>query len=121
MQRQRQQAEMSRRVISAKAIVWRPPRMSPSGQTRRFDDAPITSGLPLSTNIGGTDRHVSKVPTSDIPHAERLNKSRPSAALNSILSIGDQAVIKSRLWLPMMGSARGQCVLKTPASQDLSA
>ena len=31
----------------------------------------------------------------DIPHADRLNKSRPWAALNSILSIGDQAVIKS--------------------------
>ena len=40
-------------------------------------------------------RHVSKVPTGDIPHADRLNKSRPWAALNSILSIGDQAVIKA--------------------------
>jgi hypothetical protein len=36
-----------------------------------------------------------KVPTSDIPHADRLNKSRPWAALNSILSIGDQAAIKA--------------------------
>ena len=29
------------------------------------------------------------------PDADRLNKSRPWAALNSILSIGDQAVIKA--------------------------
>jgi hypothetical protein len=35
------------------------------------------------------------LPTSDIPHADRLNKSRPWPALNSILSIGDQAVIKA--------------------------
>jgi hypothetical protein len=35
------------------------------GQTRRFDDAPITSGLPVLTDIGGTGRHVSKVPLPD--------------------------------------------------------
>src|SRR3984885_3201579 len=32
---------------------------------RRFDDAPITSILPLSTDIGGTGRHVSKVPKNE--------------------------------------------------------
>jgi len=39
--------------------------MSLLGQSRRFDDAPITSGLPLLTDIGGTGRHVSKVPQTD--------------------------------------------------------
>jgi hypothetical protein len=46
-------------------------------------------------DIDGYRRDVGKVPTGDIPHADRLNKSRPWAALNSILSIGDQAVIKA--------------------------
>jgi hypothetical protein len=40
-------------------------------------------------------RHVRNVPTGDIPHADRLNKSRPWAALNSILSIEDQAATKA--------------------------
>jgi hypothetical protein len=34
--------------------------MSVRGQTRRFDDAPIASGLPLSTDIGDTGRHAYK-------------------------------------------------------------
>jgi hypothetical protein len=40
--------------------------MSEMGQSRHFDRAPRTSGLPRTTDIGGTGRHVSKVPTSDI-------------------------------------------------------
>jgi hypothetical protein len=35
------------------------------------------------------------VPTGDIRHADRLNKSRPWTAFNFILSIADQAVIKA--------------------------
>jgi hypothetical protein len=48
---------------------------------------------PSAADIDQGNGLVSFVPsTSDIPHAERLNKSRPWAALNSILSIGDQAI-----------------------------
>jgi hypothetical protein len=36
--------------------------MSELGQSRHFDRAPITSGLPLRTDIGSIGRHVSKVP-----------------------------------------------------------
>jgi hypothetical protein len=36
------------------------------GQSRRFDDAPITPVLALRTDIGGAGRHVSKVPETDI-------------------------------------------------------
>jgi hypothetical protein len=32
------------------------------GQSHRFDRAPITSALPLRTDIGSIGRHVSKVP-----------------------------------------------------------
>jgi hypothetical protein len=41
-------------------------RMSPSGQTRRFADAPITSGPPLLTDTGGSGRHVSKAPRAEV-------------------------------------------------------
>lgn len=40
--------------------------MSELGQKRHFDSAPVTSGLPLRTDIGGTGRHVAKVPEGDI-------------------------------------------------------
>jgi hypothetical protein len=35
------------------------------GQKRRFGSRPVTSGLPLSTDILGCRRHVSKVPQGD--------------------------------------------------------
>ena len=38
------------------------------GQTRRFDYAPVASGLTPSTDILGVGRHVSKVPTGDQVH-----------------------------------------------------
>jgi hypothetical protein len=41
-------------------------RCSNRGQSRRFDDAPITSGLPLYTDVASIGRHVSEVPDSDI-------------------------------------------------------
>jgi hypothetical protein len=51
---------------------------------------------PSAADINQGNGLVSFVPsTSDIPHAERLNKSRPWAALNSILSIGDHAAINA--------------------------
>ena len=36
--------------------------MSDMGQSRRFDRAPLTSGLPRLADILGVSRHVSKVP-----------------------------------------------------------
>jgi hypothetical protein len=36
--------------------------MSVGAHSRRFADAPITSGLPPLTDIGGIGRHVSNVP-----------------------------------------------------------
>jgi hypothetical protein len=41
--------------------------MSGLGQTRRFDRAPITSGLPRQADIFRDRRHVSRVPTPDLP------------------------------------------------------
>jgi hypothetical protein len=38
-----------------------PEMMSESGQTRRFELRPVTSGLPLSTDILRVRRHVSNV------------------------------------------------------------
>jgi hypothetical protein len=40
--------------------------MSAPGQTRHFDGAPTTSGLPLSTDILTLRQHVSNVPRADI-------------------------------------------------------
>jgi len=42
-------------------------RMSASGQSRRSDRAPFTSGLPRLADILGISRHVSNVPIGDIP------------------------------------------------------
>ena len=39
--------------------------MSELGQTRHFDGAPTTSGLPLSTDILTLRQHVSNVPEAD--------------------------------------------------------
>jgi len=47
-------------------IRWMLPRQSlPSGQTRHFDRATITSGLPLLADNFRAGRHVSKVPATD--------------------------------------------------------
>jgi hypothetical protein len=40
--------------------------MSEVGQTRRFDDAPITSVLPLLADLLGSIRHVSNVPLPEV-------------------------------------------------------
>ena len=39
--------------------------MSPSGQKRRFDRRPVTSGLPRLTDILGVRWHVSSVPKAE--------------------------------------------------------
>jgi hypothetical protein len=36
--------------------------MSETGQSRRLDDVPTTSGLPRSTDILGAGRYVANVP-----------------------------------------------------------
>jgi hypothetical protein len=71
------------------------------------------AALPMSallriTDSTQTSRHVSKVPTSDIPHADRLNKSRPWAALNSNSEYRGSGGHQSRLWLSTMGRTGGQ-------------
>ena len=40
--------------------------MSGSGQKRRFDPLPVTSGLPLKADNFRAGRHVSKVPAADV-------------------------------------------------------
>jgi hypothetical protein len=40
--------------------------MSVQGQSRRFDRAPLTSGLPPFADILKGIRHVSKVPSTDL-------------------------------------------------------
>ena len=47
--------------------------MSELGQTRRSDRAPVTSGLPLATDILSVRRHVLKVPA---PEVGALNQAR---------------------------------------------
>jgi hypothetical protein len=42
------------------------PPMSESGHSRHFDGLPMTSGLPLETDIVRASRHVSKVPIRDL-------------------------------------------------------
>jgi hypothetical protein len=44
-------------------------RMSAWGQSRRFDRAPLTSGLPRLADILRVIRHVSKVPKNEPAHA----------------------------------------------------
>jgi mannose-6-phosphate isomerase-like protein (cupin superfamily) len=43
--------------------------MSEMGQTRHFDRAPTTSGLPRLTDVRGASLHVSKVPTAEEHHS----------------------------------------------------
>jgi hypothetical protein len=69
--------------------------MTVVGQNRKSAVATTRSAFPPTSDSERVSRRFRLVPTSDIPHADRLNKSRPWAALNSILSIGDQAAIKA--------------------------
>jgi len=66
----------------------------PTRQSRHFERAPLTSGLPRLAEILRVTRHVAKVPNPDIA-LER--KSRPKAALNLNLMIVDQAAINAGL------------------------
>src|ERR1700732_78599 len=66
-----------------------------STHSRQFDGAPITSALPLRTDIGSIGRHVSKVPTTDTwaglgcsildsqPSRGALNFSKPNRSAGS--------------------------------------
>jgi len=51
--------------------------MSETGQTRHFDRAPITSGLPRKADNFRVGRHVSKVPNSDMTLIRRPQKKKP--------------------------------------------
>jgi hypothetical protein len=55
--------------------------MSEMGQTRHFDRAPVTSGLPQSTDILRVRQHVSKVPDSDMSRLYRREVSRHGKGL----------------------------------------
>ena len=50
----------------SKALVWRPPRMSPSGHSRHFRDAGCGSALPLRTDIVSWTDYVGKVPEAEM-------------------------------------------------------
>jgi hypothetical protein len=53
----------ARLIVAAFAVR---PLMSGLGHSRQFDGAPITSALPLRTDIGSIGLHVSKVPEAAI-------------------------------------------------------
>jgi hypothetical protein len=53
-------------IVTGKRSEMRRRRMSAPGQTRQFDRAPMTSGLPQQADLLRVRRHVSKVPTPDI-------------------------------------------------------
>ena len=65
----------------------------PDRTARQLPDQSTT--LWVESSSTSDPRLRGALPTSDIPHADRLNKSCPSAALNSILSSGDQAAVKA--------------------------
>ena len=44
--------------------------MSQLDQTRRFDDVPVTSALPLITDLRRKDRRVRNVPGPDLNHPD---------------------------------------------------
>jgi hypothetical protein len=48
--------------------------MTALGQTRHFDGAPLTSGLPQLADILWGSRHVSKVPIGDIDQGWRFSQ-----------------------------------------------
>src|SRR5471030_595277 len=52
--------------------------MSETGQTRRFDHRPITSGFTRSTDILSVRRHVSKVPQTDLCTAAKTTLNQRS-------------------------------------------
>ena len=57
--------------------------LSATGQSRRFDHLPTTSGPPPATDIVKAGRHVSKVPTPDSCAAEECRYSITSWTLES--------------------------------------
>jgi hypothetical protein len=64
--------------------------MSETGQSRRFDSAPLTSGLPRLTDIQGISLHVSKVPLTDISlggHPVKTHLALPSDPSYGVLWI----------------------------------
>ena len=69
------------RFTSANRHKSRSCRRSESGQSRRFDGQPITSGLPRLADVFGGCRHVAKVPTADLLAATSLGScaARPLA------------------------------------------
>ena len=58
--------------------------MSAAGQTRHFDCAPTTSGLPQRTDILRLRRHVSKVPKAEAMPAREYQRRRKTAIVRSI-------------------------------------
>jgi hypothetical protein len=54
--------------------------ISGEGQSRRFDRAPVTSGLPRAADILSVGRDVSNVPLATSPESSDQKKSRPKAA-----------------------------------------
>jgi hypothetical protein len=69
--------------------------MTALGQSRHFDRAPLTSGLPPTPEILSARRHVSNVPKAEVAQPSGQNKGRPKAALNSNLMIEDHAAINA--------------------------
>jgi hypothetical protein len=64
--------------------------MSELGQKRRSGRRPVTSGLPLSTDILGCRRHVSKVPLTDSCAARQT-----ASPIANILTAQEQACFAS--------------------------
>src|ERR1700722_2757928 len=60
------------------------------GHERHFDRSPVTSGLPLRTDVGGTGRHVSKVPKTEVlPHAITRCRTTPILSLRERMGGSD--------------------------------
>jgi hypothetical protein len=64
------------------------------GHSRRFGRLPVTSGLPRTSDVIRSPRHVSKVPTGDLSPRHRFSRIRRwrFAALGCLL---DQSKLNS--------------------------
>jgi hypothetical protein len=58
--------------------------MSPLGQKRRFDNRPVTSGLPPTSDIADSASHVGFVPTTDMAQAFRPTKQSANTASRNV-------------------------------------
>src|SRR6266849_4028969 len=90
------------------------PAMTAPGQSRRFNDVRVTSALPLIADLRRKDRHVRKVPLTEVVQFHSITLSARAITLSGMVRPSAAAVLRFRASSKTTGCSTGNSAGSAP-------